>query len=148
MRRNGVRDPTASEAARLRLLAKRLQEQRHLGDLDGAVETWLEIQPVGGARARPTKQERKLARKKMLSFFAGPDPAMEALLASSWPSSYEATVGQTGLRLDACAEILSRLRMLGRGNALCQSILSVLSGVGRGVILVLYILTAVPRYIR
>ena len=81
MRSNGVRTPTASEAARLRRLAERLQEQKSLGDLDGAVETWLEFQPVGGARARPTKQERKLARRKMSSFFAGDDPTVEALAA-------------------------------------------------------------------
>ena len=63
MHANGVRNPSAAEAARLRLLSDRLQQQAAGHDLEGAVETWLEVQL--GAGARPTRLERRQATAKM-----------------------------------------------------------------------------------
>ena len=67
MRSNGVSNPTAAEAARLRLLSDRLVEQRRAGDFDGAVATWLETQ--FGSGTKHTRLERKMATEKMRAFF-------------------------------------------------------------------------------
>eukprot|EP00966_Prymnesium_polylepis_P091509 2118113-Prymnesium_polylepis.1 len=68
MHANGVRNPTAAEVARLRLLSDRLQLQTASRDLEGAVETWLEVQL--GAGARPTRLERRQATTRMRAWFA------------------------------------------------------------------------------
>jgi hypothetical protein len=68
MRANGVSNPSASEAARLRVLSDRLVEQRRNGDYDGAVNTWLETKL--GSGIRPTRNERNSAARKVLAFFA------------------------------------------------------------------------------
>ena len=66
-----------AEAARLRMLADRLREQRHDGDFDGAVNTWLETQL--GAGIQPTRNERNVATRKVQAFFAegGPPTAQQ-----------------------------------------------------------------------
>ena len=69
MRENGVKTPTAYEAARLRRLSERLMAQKSEGDIEGGVDTWLEIWLDAGAR--PTWQERKLAHVKVADFFRG-----------------------------------------------------------------------------
>eukprot|EP00966_Prymnesium_polylepis_P198851 4608734-Prymnesium_polylepis.1 len=74
---NGVSNPTAAEAARLRRLFERLVDQRRAGDFDGAVATWLETRL--GSGVRPTRMERKTAAAKMRAFFdaaAAPGGAM------------------------------------------------------------------------
>ena len=63
MRANGVNNPSAAEAARLRLLSDRLVEQRTKLDFDGAVATWLETNL--GSGIMPTRLEQKIAAKKM-----------------------------------------------------------------------------------
>ena len=68
MHANGVRNPSAAEAARLRLLSDRLQHQTASRDLEGAVETWLEAQL--GAGARPTRLECRQATVKMRVWLA------------------------------------------------------------------------------
>lgn len=67
MRANGVSNPSAAEAARLRLLSDRLVEQRSTGDFDGAVSTWLETHL--GSGINPTRLERKMAARKVRMFF-------------------------------------------------------------------------------
>ena len=76
MRTNGVQTPTAHEAARLRLLADRLQRYKREGNVDAAVETWLKIELDEGAH--PTPQERKRARARMEMFFKG-EPSLAPL---------------------------------------------------------------------
>ena len=76
MRTNGVQTPTAHEAARLRLLAERLQRYKREGNLDAAVEAWLKIELDEGAH--PTRQERKRARARMERFFKG-EPSLAPL---------------------------------------------------------------------
>ena len=68
MRANGVSNPSAKEAARLRVLSDRLAEQRQNGDFEGAVATWLETKL--GSGIRPTRNERNNATRKMQAFFA------------------------------------------------------------------------------
>lgn len=68
MRANGVSNPSAAEAARLRVLSDRLREQRHDGDFDGAVATWLETKL--GSGIRPTRNDRNVAARKVMAFFA------------------------------------------------------------------------------
>ena len=76
MRANGVSNPSAKEAARLRVLSDRLVEQRHNGDFDGAVATWLETQL--GSGIRPTRNDRNVAARKVQAFFAeGGAPTMQ-----------------------------------------------------------------------
>ena len=67
MRANGVVNPSAAEAARLRLLSDRLVEQRSSDDFDGAVATWLETRL--GSGVRPTRNERNVAARKVQAFF-------------------------------------------------------------------------------
>ena len=76
MRANGVSNPSAKEAARLRVLSDRLCEQRHNGDFDGAVDTWLETKH--GSGIRPTRNDRNVATRKVQAFFAdGGSPTMQ-----------------------------------------------------------------------
>jgi hypothetical protein len=74
MRAHGVSNPSAAEAARLRVLSDQLVEQRSRGDFDGAVATWLETRL--GSGIRPTRNERNLAVRKMKAFF-GEDSARQ-----------------------------------------------------------------------
>ena len=64
---NGISNPTAAEAARLRRLFERLVDQRRAGDFDGAVATWLETRL--GSGVKPTRMERKTAAAKIRAFF-------------------------------------------------------------------------------
>ena len=72
MHANGA-TPTASNAARMLLLHDQMEEQRRVGDFDGAVVTWLEINlgTPGAPRIRPTRLERKLAEARMRMYFSG-----------------------------------------------------------------------------
>lgn len=78
MRENDVQTPTAYEAARLTRLTERLVVQKSEGDIEGGVDTWLEIWLDEGAR--PTRQERKLAHLNVTNFFHG-DPSLSPLEA-------------------------------------------------------------------
>ena len=69
MRNNGVSNPSAAEAARLTLLSDRLWECREAGDLDHAIEAFLECRLGRAPGTAPTRAERREAQAKVSLFF-------------------------------------------------------------------------------